>query len=391
METDLNKADINDLPDLSGEVNRGADVDPTTTDANPDVPPTSNEGDPPVAEGGDPPKEPEGNEPPSDTDPPKEGDEPTEGEPATEPPVQQNNDDVLSEMSEGRVASADDLQGLLSHYDEMAEAMKNPEMLVPEGKARDAFKYAMQFPGDNAALANQSFHHLMSINTETLTPKELQFEAYMLKEENADLIETPAKAKEYFEAEYERTFGELEDSDDPILQRQHQLATNQAKGIINDKKAQFQSETPANNDEPILTPEEIKAYNDTLDNTLNDYDGVAFEFSEDGKEGMNFILDDPKQKAEFQNYVRNPDQWFNNFVTGFLDEKGNLNSDGLADAMMLAIHGPELLQLSYDRGKENAKQAYEDELRNSSSGTEPGGTPAPEKKGFLDTFAEAMG
>lgn len=399
---DFNNADIADLPDLTGDPTVA--VQPIDTkQVSPETQSTEADQEPITPAGGE-------QEPIKDENPEVVADAATEGE-GTQAKVEEvdspdkgvesqtnegtetiANDDFLNEMSGGRILNSDDFQGLLNHYDELAEAAKTPELLVPEGKARDAFKYAMQFNG-TAAAANQSFHHIMSIDADKLTPKELQFEAYMLREENADLIDSPAKAWDYFEAEYGKDFGEVEvdgtdDNSDQILKRKHQIATNGAKSIIEQKQAQFQSETPKEDTEQVLSPEELEVYNSSMDAALNGYDGITLNFSEDG-EGMNFALDQ-MSKQDFQHYVRNPNEWLTDTLTGFIDERGSFNSSGFADFMIMAMNSKEIADLSYKQGMTDANIKREEELRNIQGEPTGGAPPIIHEKTENEVFLEAL-
>lgn len=402
MDEDFNNADVTDLPDLTSENPTGAASTDTET-ASPE--PQSTDGEPITPIEGQESENPEGSTPEDQADgEPSTEDEGTqatvgesaseeEGKSKTEETQAQTNNDFLSEMSEGRIKDADDFEGLLSHYDELKQITETPEMLLPEGKARDAFKYAMQFNG-NAASANQSFHHVMSLNPESLSPKELQFEAYMLKEENADLLNDPIKARRYFEAEYKDVYGEdvnLEELkvDDLTSFRKHEIATAKATKEITELQAKFQSETPVDNNEPVFSPEEREAYDRLMDETLDNYGGLKINFSDDD-EGMNFILDN-QQIQQFQTYAREPGKWMESVVDNFVDPKTDVfDSNGYADFMARAMYAEQLIDLAFQQGQTYLKIKNEDELRNAGGEQAGGAPPIEQPKTELDALGDAL-
>lgn len=416
MDTDFNNADIGSLPDLTGETIVAAES-PDASETSPD---STNDGNETVIPEGDgqtgetvtatstenvDPIEPDKGEEGADAPNTEDGTQVSDGESTESEPNEDNtvvnNDQFLSETTGGLVNNAEDLNGLMNHYEELLKAVEKPELLIPEGRARDAFSYALKFNG-NAASANKSFHHILSLDPEALSPKDLQFEAYMLREENADLSGDPLKARKLFNAEFKEIYGEGEEfealeSENPVLHRKHELATIKAKSQIIDMQDKFQSETPENTsgaagsegDYPALSEDELNAYNATVDEALDGFDGVSFEF-EGAKDRMNFTLDADMKKG-LEHYTKNPNDFIVDQINEHIDDAGNYDPTGFANKMALFMNIDKVLDLAYKQGGIDGKITTEEGLRNPDGGDGAGGAPAAKpKETLLSNFMDAM-
>jgi len=424
MAEDLNKADVKELPDL-GTLTPGTPATETgTPPANPPEPgatqtqESSPEGD--AGRAG----EQEGAQPSTDgeqasaklegeegTTPPagEEGGKPpegTEGEHAKAPestPEQQNA--LLSEMTEGRVDTAEDMVAVLDHYEETLDFVekikKEPLAIFPEdSRERKIAEFLMKQPGDNFQGDIQKFHHVQGLgDPKDLSPEQAQFEAYMLKEENADL--TREQGRKYFDAEYEEKYGEdLEalKEDDPLKYRKHEVETNQARKLISDTQTEFQSETTANTfgkgEQPQYSPEEYKEFTDQVDASLDDYGGLSIAFDSDTKpeDRVNFVLDEPADRRQFEDYLKDPGSWWDDLLGKHMDKEGNFDQDGYRDDLLIRIFPEKAMEVMFKQGYTKGQIDNEKGIKNTSDAGEAGGTPAAaEEKSFVDEWADALG
>lgn len=426
FEEDFNTADVNELPDLNslparGEKPERSDPPPPPDPGEnppPETPPQPAEGAP---EGGEGATGPTGPTEPGSTEPGQDGKKPsgegTEGpepgkekgspndtEGANKPPelTSEQRNGFLSEMTGGRVGTEKDLGAVLEHYEELVDwaeqVSKDPKLLFPEGRARAAFEFVMKSPGDNFAGSIQKFYHVQGLgDPSNLSPKEAQFEAYMLKEENADL--SREEGKKYFDAEYEEKYGEdvtaLKDTN-PLQFRKHEVETNQARKQIADMQAQFDSETKANangqQQQPGYSEEEYQAYAGQIDTAMDDFAGISVAFDKDAKpeDRINVVLDSPEDIKQFTDYLKDPGSWWDSLLEKHMDNQGNFNSEGFRDDMFIRIFPEKAMEIMFRQGVEQGKIAKEAEIGNAGAGeTPPGGTPPGGEKTEIDAWAEA--
>ncbi len=418
MAEDLNKADVNDLPVLDdlasvGEIERsGTSETPAATESIPPTETSSPEGEagsaggqtdpPPSTEDGEPVKpEGTGTEPAAggEEEPPKETEGATQAAPET---TEDQRNTLLSEMTGGRVGTQQDLGAVLEHYEELTnwakQVQENPKMLLPEGKAQAVYDYVMKQPGENYNGSIQRYYHVLGLgDTKDLSPKEAQFEAYMLKDENADL--SREQGKTYFDAEYEKDYGsdpEALKESEPLQYRKHEVATNSARKLISEMQTTFENETSKNTNgqqQQGSSEEEIAQFATQVDKALDDFGGISVAYDKDAKpeDMINFVLDSPEDQAHFSEILKDPGIYWDELLAEHIDAKGNFDTDGFRDAMLIRVFPEKFGEVMYLQGLARGEIANE-AGRTPAGGEKPGGeTPGGAQPETLeDAFDKAL-
>jgi len=419
-ENDLNKADVNDIPDLNalkpGEtIERSDESESTsTTETKPQIEESSTEVEASGASGQtDETPTTEGEEP---IKPKDEGTEVVEGDAgespkpeekgaieAPETTVDQRNT-ILSEMSGSRVESQEDLGAVLDHYQELLDYVKvveeDPKSLLPEGKARAVFEHVMKQPGEDYNGSIQKFYHVLGLgDPKDLSPEEAQFEGFMLDPKNTDL--TREAGKKLFDLNYEKRYGEGLDvikAEDPLLYREHDVATNEARKQISDMQTEFKTETAKSNSgvqQAGFSEEERAEFDGQIDASLNDYAGLSITFDKDAKpeDGINFVLEDQSDIDNFSETLKDPGKWFDGLLAKHLDTNGVFDADSYRNDMLVRIFPEKLAEVMYDQGFSRGVIANETGLKNAADADASGGsTPAasPDKT-FHEEWADSLG
>ena len=415
MAEDLNKADVNDLPVLDnlpsvGETERSGTSEPpaATEESTPSTETSSPEGEagsaggqtdsPPSTEDGEPAKpEGTGTEQQAGTteEPPKETEGATQTAPTT---TEDQRNTLLSEMTGGRVGNQQDLGAVLEHYEELTnwakQVQENPKMLLPEGKAQAVFDYVMKQPGENYNGSIQRYYHVLGLgDSKDLSPKEAQFEAYMLDDLNSDL--SREEGKKLFDLEYDDKYADGLDAikeNDPLLHRKHEVATITARKLISEMQTTFETETAKSTNgqqQQGSSEEEIAQFATQVDKALDDFGGISVAYDKDAKpeDMINFVLDSPEDQAHFSEILKDPGIYWDELLAKHIDANGNFDPEGYRDAMLIRVFPEKFGEVMYRQGLARGEIANE-AGRTTVGGENPGGeTPAGVQP---ETLYEAM-
>lgn len=403
MVDDLNRADKESLPpNMVDGVSKGSESPSPAPSPAPEGEPPQQESTPaPAPEpessapegndlGGSPEQSKEGQEQPAKEESAGDG-TPSEEKPATQP--KEADLALLSEMTGGRIDSFDQLGQVLSHYEQLVEQINQPKAPeFPSAKAKAAYEYVMERPGDNAVADLKQFYHILELKPETMSPKDLQFEAFMLKEENSDL--SVSQAKELFELDYADTYGEGEEveerlNEDPRLKRKHDLATREAQKMIADVQTKAgESEMTTQQD-----AEKLQAHQNAIKQAVESgLPNIEFTMGDKGQYKFSALLDDPEAIKSIQQGMEDPASVVEEVLRHSMDNQGNYNYPLLLQNMVMMQYGGELMQIAFDEGRkagliDEAKEARQTET----SGGKPTGTaPAQQPKPFETVFKEAL-
>lgn len=306
----------------------------------------------------------------------------------------EQRDKLVSEMTSGKIVKVSDVTAVLEDYERLLDLEKNPEKLLENHpRAAALWKFVKTQPGEDVAADSQRYYQIMALDTEKMSAKQSQFEAYMLEPENRDLSREDGKA--LFDKKYEKLYGEdvkLDElkEEDPLLYREHQVATNQAKESIDKLKSEFKSETTETTEES-WTQEEQDEFDQGIAETLKEFEGISIAFDPDAKDEdkVNFQLDSDGKK-EFAHYLNNPGEWWKDQLAGFLDDKTEkFDHKGFRNFMMLRMFPEQLLNIAHKQGFERGKIWTQQDAKNAST-EEIKETPAPEGEKFVEAFENAL-
>lgn len=333
----------------------------------------------------------------SEGDNPKEGDEP--GDDNNKPDDSGNDFDNqfnsrLSKLTGGQIESWDTMQDIINDYVELSqqreELSKKREIEFPDERSKQAYEFVTSRPGNvegNAKL----FYHVQSLDLEGMNPKEVQFEAFALDPNNADL--TREQAREYFEELYESKFDDIEHS--KAKEYQHRQETNKAKAQLAEMQKKFNEAPEQKNDDPAqenqLSQDQIDEINRNVENALKNFNGLSIELGEN--ETFNYGVNENSDYGleEIKKAASDPSYLVQTIVDQYKDDQGNFDYNGYVNHLAAMMNYQALLTESYNHGLKQGKIKHVENHRNPSDINDKGGNAQPPEKSFLETFAEAMG
>lgn len=278
----------------------------------------------------------------------------------------------LSALTDGGIKQEEDLVRLVTHYNELLDKEdKGFEPKFPNERAKMAYRMIQATPGKELETALRTARALqLSDQVDKLPAKELLFEAYRMKPENADITNDP-RVREFFEAEYTDKFTDLENN--LVQQRKHANEVREAKESI----ATIQKEWAAAEAPDMAISQEVVA---ALTKAVDNFGGLRLAFSDNPQENeyLNIPVKDENDLRRLHENVLHPEKWFTNFFDSFKNPNGGYDYPALARTMWMIDHMQEMNQQAFDHGTriENIRRINKD--RNSSTPTDisrPGGTP----------------
>lgn len=260
----------------------------------------------------------------------------------------------LSELTGGKVKSAEDFSRVMGHYSQLVEqAEKGFEPKFKDERAKLVYQLLEQNAGKEPEAAMRTLRAL-NFTREGKSEKDVLFEAYLLDPKNSDL--TPIKAQEYFEYEYTQKYQDLEEN--PLRRRQLELEVRDALGTIEKVKSDFQGP------EPVNTEKVEKA----LMGAIGSFGGVQLQFAENAKEGemLNLVVDDPVELQAIQREILNPQDAYNEFLSQFDFNSPQGWEDFVRETYERRNH-KEIRQKAYDQGIKQGQLMKINEIRNQSA------------------------
>jgi hypothetical protein len=300
-------------------------------------------------------------------------------------------DSQIEQLSNGELSSREDFEFLLEDYNRVVEELesvksKPSEPEFPNERAKKAYEFLMEHKGDfNQGI--KKYHEVMALDVESLAkdPKEIQFEAFALQRD--DLPRD--KARQLFEAKYDRTYDELHDpmieDKDILLQDDHDQETRKAIDYINSLQEKYKSEsaeeTSGQQQEQGPTPEQEEALKETergITKALDGYQGLQFNFGdgESDVDNLNFFTDTDSIE-EIKKAAMNPTEWWNSTIQSFQGENGEHDYEGYVNFVASLVLMPEIMKASFNQGVTAGKHRTAMETKNASKETS---TRVPEEK-----------
>ena len=290
------------------------------------------------------------------------GEEPettTETEVETTQPVDFSSQ--IHELTNGAASDVDSLKALINEYNEIKQRPVEPQFATDA--QRQLYDFASQFKGNELAAAKSALH-VMSLDIDQLTEKEKMFEDFRLDEENSDL--SPREAAKIFDEIYERKYGDAEN--DIVIERERKVAVRKAEKNLQDLQSKIistESQEPSGADEQ-QSQEQLEAISAAVDQSFNEFKGLAIPTSQDGDGSFNFMLDD-SMKTQAREVAKNPNQWLQNVVNQFYDENsGKFDYEGYTNRLVEFQYSDQIREAAYKQGLADGKQAHLKSLANPS-------------------------
>ena len=249
----------------------------------------------------------------------------------------------LSELTGGKIKSKTDYEELVKQRDELQEqATKGFEPKFKNEREKWAHQLLSQSTGDEIGTAMRTLRAL-KYEPEGKDKKETLFEAYLLDPKNADLTEQ--KALEYFNADYEQKYGDIEGN--ILKQRELDLAHRSAKESILKVQTDFKAVDERPQHQAIA-----KDIENNVIAAVKSLTAVKIAFKDNPTENdfLNVALNDPKELQQLQEVIFNPDQAYNEMVAQFETDKG-FDFNGLVRKQYIMRNAEKLIKEAFNQGK----------------------------------------
>lgn len=276
----------------------------------------------------------------------------------TEEQFTQDVDTFISNSTNGAIKSVTEISAILKENQRLqAELKEGPKF--PNEAARKVYETAVKAAGSEMATAKKLFH-VLSLDLSTMTPKEKQFEAFVLDRPSL----TREDARKRFEAVYEKRFGDLEN--DLVQQDDHDVATRDSETKLNTHLSDLEkSIKPSGNGQTQVgpTPEQIQHMETQLETALGQFGGVSLKF-DDGQYGTLKVPMDQGKAKEFLEVLKNPHSIVDQIADTCRDSQGQLDLNDFVREMYLLFDSKRIQQEERSHLMKLGKVAQMQEAKN---------------------------
>lgn len=318
------------------------------------------------------------------------GEKTTETEKPTDAPEGGNDEVVfkrLSEMTGDTIKSEEDFVGLINHYNELLDqAEKGFEPKFNDERAKWAYQLLTNNPGAELETAERTIRALR-LDVGKMDPKEALFNAYLLDPKNSDL--SPAQAAEYFEAEYEEKYPDIDNN--PLVKRRHEVEAREAKQAIEKLQKEFQAAETSKPQE--VAPEVIESIGRTVEN----FGGIKMAFTDNPQESdyLTIPVKDEKELHQLQQEAAHPNEWLNSHMNQFVDKSGKFDYQAYIQDFYEMRNHKAIRQEAYDHGVKRGLMQKVNQDRNQQTPQEiaklgsQAPTPVEKPKSLFDAWQQA--
>jgi hypothetical protein len=319
---------------------------------------------------------------------------PVDNAPVISPPVAPDEEEIeffpyAAERTGGLIKSPDDVFDLHQKYTELEKKYaEKPKIEFASPEAEFVYNYANKFPGQEVAAIN-GFYQVMALgDVSKLSDKEIQFEAFAL--EHKDL--TRDKAREYFEAKYDRSYGNDVLTEDKVAQYDHMLQTKKARETLKKLQDEFSQAKPPSQpagQQPQGVSDEVRAQIQAeAQESLRTFGGMEYQMFDNDPDSVVEIRMEDSEKQQIQNWTSDPQTFLNDLTKLASDERGNFSMPKLTQIMFEIMNRDKIRIQTWTTATNYGKLQHIKELKNS---TPPKGPDAPVPTiQAPQSFAEAM-
>lgn len=293
-----------------------------------------------------------------------------------------------AEKTGGMIKSADDVFNLHQRYTELEKKLaEKPQIEFASPEAKFVYEYANKFPGQEVAAIN-GFYQVMSLgDLSKMSDKEAQFEAFAL--EHKDL--TRDKARDYFEAKYDRSYGNEILADDKVAQYDHMVQTKKARETLKKLQDEFSQTKPSQpaGQAAQAVPDEVRAQiKADAQESLKTFGGMAYQFFDNDPTSVVNIEMEESEAQQLESWMSDPKVFLDEITKMASDEKGNFSMSSLGEIMFEIKNRGRIRSQAFKSGVEYGKLQHIKELKNTQTPKGPD-APAPQTQGPA-SLAEAM-
>lgn len=241
--------------------------------------------------------------------------------------------DYTSEQTGGKINSVEEILNLATEVEQLrAQLAEKPKIEFPNDQAKAIYEYACKFPGLEKTAA-RNYLHVMSLDVKNMSDKEKQFEAFSLKYPKYSRDE----AREFFDAQYEKDYGNGILEEDKTAKFSHRVKTDEAESTIQKMQEEFEkmSSKPADTTQKTtqLSAEDQRLIEQGVSGVLEEFEGIKYRFYDNDPQSEVVVPMDKNEVKKFETLLRNPNQFVNDVLEECYDGKGNFNWDQYALTM----------------------------------------------------------
>ena len=265
----------------------------------------------------------------------------------------------LSKMTGGNLKSEQEFVGMIQRYNDLQDqAEKGFQPKFKDERTKLVYQILAENAGNEPEAAMRTLRAI-SFNPEGKSPKEILFEAYLVDPKNSDL--TPNKAQEYFEAEYEHKYGDLEGN--LVKERMLSNEVKEASKTISDVANSFKTVEQ----EPAKISEAVQG---SIFKAVDEFGGVKLAFTDNPQESDYLTMAIDQNEVEtLKQEASNPQQWWTNFVEQFTNSQGQFDDNSYKEFVRefyeMKNHQKKA-DLAYQHGLKQGELAYVNRTRNAS-------------------------
>lgn len=290
--------------------------------------------------------------------------------------------DFLSEVTGGAVKDAQGINSILQENARLKSALEKKELDFPSDRAKLIYDFALKAEGLELSAASQ-YIRLQQLDLKTLSPKEKQFEAFVLS--RPDL--TRERANQIFEAKYEGEFGQMT-QEDIVLQDAHDQKTREAEGQILKHQKEFQDATksvqPGAQD-----ADQVRAIEAGVTQVLSDFGGIVARFGESDEDVVQVPLKD-EDVSSFTETLKNPQSIVSDIIAQCQTADGKFDWNKYANIVFRIKHHDQIVQQTRDNGIAIGQLRLVKERKNTTVPKATNGKPLPAKPTFAQAMATAV-
>lgn len=302
--------------------------------------------------------------------------------------------ELFSKHTDGRIDSAESLSTILTEYDQLKESSKiKPEPEFPSDRHKKAYEYLTENKGKFEELSTKMHRVLALGDTSKLDAREAQRLAFLL--DNDDIPEKRANA--LFEAEYAQKYGDVDFEDDLLAERRHEKETKAAKETLQNLQESLTAEDSKKQEEADQYVKSAEKVVESIDETMQSYSGLEVPLGEKGEDTLTISLDDkefmkelPKDfKQQLKDGMAEPAKIIENAWNQMKGKDGDLDYKSYMNWAFKVMAMPQIMSKVYDQGLAAGQAKKLKEGKNSSADVKDSSDPAPKKKSYFDSWAEA--
>lgn len=295
----------------------------------------------------------------------------------------------LGEQTNGRYSSADHVLAAMDELETLRTKLaEKPKIEFANEQAKQIYEFANKFPGMEMSAA-RNYLHVQSLDIKTLNEKEAQFEAFAL--ENNDI--TRDKARGYFEAMYEKKYGNDALQNDLTAQFEHQRETKKAKDSLSKLQSEFAKEQPSQQaaGQPTTSPEEIAEIQQNVQRVMEDFGGVSYNYFNDPNSAVNIPLEEADQQR-FETYLSSPQSLLQDLMGQCSDKEGHFNYELYRNKMFEFANIDRVKEQTFAQGVNYGKLLQIKEIKNTKTPKEAEAPPPGPKEPatFKEAWSAAM-